>query len=801
METNESDATSEPATSAPKIDEDDANESASVENERKPKFADVVAVTMLIKSWVSSVHQRDGQGNQETADIQHQLNTSLVFEPLPVTLSKAESYRGSTAKLDALSNQGINLRKEISIASISKSKQRNQNGTKEQSTTNQKITSNLAPPNTKVNGHLSHSRRTQTSELPNSVENSTANSTAPILGRSEVSWITRAKSTVTMIGKKFNSLRTKLASMPTECIDPAKSFYYYWTFFVYIGFLYNSFMCVIFVFDDTQGKFFRTWLIFNVLFDIIFWFDILVNAKLSMMEDGMIIRNWRRLAKRYFKSRQFAVDALAVIPTDFLLFTDTRYSMLRVNRLLKCYRVWDFVERTNMRTNYPNGFRIFHIVIVCVVLFHWNAALYFKISLLHGIISTDFAAWEFNYVKIQDPIFSTCNILLTEGREVCGFNETGLDPENRTEHMHQMLSYWSGRSEMINFSNFTKQYSLSIYWSSLTLTTSGQQPWPTEGLHNFLEVFDTIIGVLVFAVIVGSVGNVVVTMNRSRAEVQQLMDGIKFYMNYRNVSADIQRRVMDCVGYIQQHAMISDENLIMESIPPRLQGELAVHLHMETLKRVELLAECEPSLLYELVLRLQMHMFAPNDYLCRVGDIAKEMFIVKSGMLESLSPIGVVSETYREGTTFGELSILKVMNQNRSNRRGQSLRSVGYSEVYVLRQEDVLEVLCDYSEARNSLILKARKMLRERESVDLENEESIDDAINQGYILGSHSLNEKLEILTHTVQSLDRQVDRLYDSFRVKSSTMKKHVTHLEEVYRENKSIIKSNYYKRKLHV
>ena len=28
-------------------------------------------------------------------------------------------------------------------------------------------------------------------------------------------------------------------------------------------------------------------------------------------------------------------------------------------------------------------------------------------------------------------------------------------------------------------------------------------------MHNFLEIFDTIVGVLVFAVIVGSVGNVV----------------------------------------------------------------------------------------------------------------------------------------------------------------------------------------------------------------------------------------------------------------------------------------------------
>jgi hypothetical protein len=44
----------------------------------------------------------------------------------------------------------------------------------------------------------------------------------------------------------------------------------------------------------------------------------------------------------------------------------------------------------------------------------------------------------------------------------------------------------------------------------------------------------------------------------------------------------------------------------MEAVPRRLQGELALHLHMETLKNVELLRDCEPSILYELVLRLTM---------------------------------------------------------------------------------------------------------------------------------------------------------------------------------------------------
>ena len=67
----------------------------------------------------------------------------------------------------------------------------------------------------------------------------------------------------------------------------------------------------------------------------------------------------------------------------------------------------------------------------------------------------------------------------------------------------------------------------------MTLTTSGQQPYPTASIHNFLEIVDTLLGMLIFAVIVGSVGNVVATMNRTQTQYQNLMDGLKFYMNYR----------------------------------------------------------------------------------------------------------------------------------------------------------------------------------------------------------------------------------------------------------------------------
>uniref|UniRef100_A0A915M191 Cyclic nucleotide-binding domain-containing protein n=1 Tax=Meloidogyne javanica TaxID=6303 RepID=A0A915M191_MELJA len=344
------------------------------------------------------------------------------------------------------------------------------------------------------------------------------------------------------------------------------------------------------------------------------------------------------------------MDILALLPFDLILLINRGISLSRFNRLAKCYRVWQFVQMTNVRTNYPNAFRILHIVVVCVVLFHWNAALYFKISLIYGIFTTDASAWEFNYLKNQDVWWVRCGQMLwaeiPEGH--CSFNESGLgDPDiDRVNYLNEMVKYWENRSMLVSFSNFSKQYSLSFYWSSLTLTTSGQQPYPTAAMHNSLEIFDTIVGVLVFAVIVGSVGNVAV----------------------------------------------------LGTIPPRLRGELAVHLHLENLRRIELFTECEPSLLYELVIRFTMKMFAPNDFLCRSGDLAKDMFVLKRGTLDILSDNGEHYSRLTQGGIFGEMAILKPLGPlgKLLARRRYSLRSVGYSEVYLLSQEDALDVFSDY---------------------------------------------------------------------------------------------------------
>lgn len=71
----------------------------------------------------------------------------------------------------------------------------------------------------------------------------------------------------------------------------------------------------------------------------------------------------------------------------------------------------------------------------------------------------------------------------------------------------------------------------------------------------FIEQFvfvivDILFGLLLFATIVGSVGEMVTSMNRKRTEFESTQDGVKMYMEYRGVKRTLQRRIIRWFRYI-----------------------------------------------------------------------------------------------------------------------------------------------------------------------------------------------------------------------------------------------------------
>ncbi|KAK6181872.1 hypothetical protein SNE40_009650 [Patella caerulea] len=65
------------------------------------------------------------------------------------------------------------------------------------------------------------------------------------------------------------------------------------------------------------------------------------------------------------------------------------------------------------------------------------------------------------------------------------------------------------------------------------------------------------------------------------------MDKIKFYMNHRGVPEHLQDRVKKWAEYSWNRTQAMDEPSVLAMLPDRLRTEIAIHVHLETLKQVK----------------------------------------------------------------------------------------------------------------------------------------------------------------------------------------------------------------------
>lgn len=85
------------------------------------------------------------------------------------------------------------------------------------------------------------------------------------------------------------------------------------------------------------------------------------------------------------------------------------------------------------------------------------------------------------------------------------------------------------------------------------------------------------------------------------------------------VGKELENRVIKWFDYLWSNKQSLDEESVLSTLPDKLKAEIAMHVHLDTLKRVSIFQDVEPGLLVELVLKLKLQVSHLRRLLGRCG--------------------------------------------------------------------------------------------------------------------------------------------------------------------------------------
>ncbi|TFK00264.1 Cyclic nucleotide-gated cation channel beta-1 [Platysternon megacephalum] len=448
--------------------------------------------------------------------------------------------------------------------------------------------------------------------------------------------------------------RVKKYRFPSS-IDPLTNLMYVlWLFFVVLAWNWNCWLIPVrWAFPYQMPENLHWWLLLDYLCDLIYFLDITVfQVRLQFVQGGDIITDKKAMRQNYLKSRRFKMDVLCLLPLDFFYFKVGVNSLLRLPRCLKYMAFFEFNNRLEAILSKAYVYRVIRTTAYLLFSLHVNSCLYYWASSYQGLGST---------------------IWVYDGK---------------------------GNS-----------YIRCYYWAVKTLITIGGLPDPQTLFEILFQLLNYFTGVFAFSVMIGQMRDVVGAATAGKTYYRSCMDSTIKYMNFYKIPRSVQNRVKTWYEYTWHSQGMLDESELMVQLPDKMRLDIAIDVNYDIVSKVALFQGCDRQMIFDMLKRLRSVVYLPNDYVCKKGEIGREMYIIQAGQVQVLGgPDGkTVLVSLKAGSVFGEISLLAVGG---GNRRTANVVAHGFTNLFILEKKDLNEILVHYPESQKLLRKKAKKMLK-----------------------------------------------------------------------------------------
>ena len=417
-------------------------------------------------------------------------------------------------------------------------------------------------------------------------------------------------------------------------------------------------------FSDLQTYF---WQQFDISIDFVFFLDVLINfnSVIYSKNEVLIFNRWI-IAKEYLKS-WFIIDFLSCLPIEYLDQTSSTSSS-KYNQFLRILKV-------------SKVYRFIRIVRLLKLL------KYFRVHIMQSSFMQDYL----KYTTRKLCIFVIALTLIVHNLGCIWFYIGSIETGN-------LAWIYASKIEDLPLKD---KYIASIYYVFSTLTTVGYGDIvPTTNTEKIFAMCMMGFGVGSYSIMIGSLSSSVQSNDQSALELKAKLRWLTEFTKAVNLSTELKFKIKSHIkaNLARWDYKHRDVAVILKALPCNLREEVLVHLYQNITNGNVFFEDKPQTFINSIAPQLKLSTFKFDDNLYEEGDIADEIYFIKTGKVHMKVVGKIVFRVYLEGSYFGEVEVLK-------NTTRDSTASIGSNkaEIFVLSKTDFLCTLSEYPDVMTEL--------------------------------------------------------------------------------------------------